>query len=275
MRMCRALQVVLVGGAMVVVAACGANGSESVGGRSSAATGISRTSLEAHDGVTVSGLAVPPTPRTGGPISVRPAPPGEPPAPPDRSGTVILRTVTLSGIAVPYVPVDLRLVRPCDPAGHDIAEGTPEVRRWDATTDANGQAVFAVPTGCFRFGMDPPAGTNPVPEGLHSLFVESPRQTVYGLLRFQDPAPDPVCAPQTIVHDLGVGPPLDRAPATVGECDGYWAVIAWDVPGDSQRIVRHGDGGWTTYVVFPHDRCWRTAESDGAPAVLRKYFQAC
>lgn len=26
------------------------------------------------------------------------------------------------------------------------------------------------------------------------------------------------------------------------ECDGRWAVIAWDVPGDSQRLVRH-DGG--------------------------------
>ncbi|NNH74988.1 hypothetical protein HLB23_34930 [Nocardia uniformis] len=203
-------------------------------------------------------------------------PPNDQPGSPQGSSTAIIRTVSLQGTAIPYVPVNLRLYQPCDPASNDLPEGTPEVYRWDDTTDADGQAVFAVPVGCYRLGMNAPPGTNPVPEGLHTLFVTTVGQTVYGSLRFQDPAPDPICAAQTIVRDLAVEPYLEDATPTVAECDGFWAVIRWDSPGDNQRIVhRTYDTPWTTYVRFPHDTCWSTARSDGVPENLEQYFPAC
>ncbi|WP_306363955.1 hypothetical protein [Nocardia sp. CC227C] len=223
--------------------------------------------------------AVPGVPNPSAPATTR-TDPGTTVAPdsaPSRGGgTVVLRTLSLSGIAIPYVPVELALLRPCDPLGHDLPEGTPEVRRWDATTGIDGQATFSVPVGCYRFGMNAPPGTDPVPEGMHTLFVESDGQTVFGSLRFQDPAPEPVCAPQTIVHDLGEGPPYTTATPTVPECDGYWAVISWDIPGDSQRIVRRAHGSpWRTYVSFPHDVCRAEAAADGLPVELEKYFSVC
>ncbi|WP_433672600.1 hypothetical protein ACQP06_13965 [Nocardia sp. CA-136227] len=186
-----------------------------------------------------------------------------------------VKTATLKGVAVPYVPVHLRLYQPCDPAGHDRAEGTPEVRRFDGVTDLSGQAVFTVPVGCYGLNMDTVPGTNPVPEGMHTVFVETDGQSVTGKLRFQDPAPDPVCAQQTINHDLKVESRLSGAAATVTGCDGNWAVIAWDVQGDSQRVVRHTASGWTTYVGFPHNVCWAKAEQDGVPDRLKKYFTGC
>ncbi|WP_245722203.1 hypothetical protein [Nocardia crassostreae] len=206
---------------------------------------------------------------------VPPGDPGDSDPLPDTSA-VLIQTVTVQGTAIPYVPVNLRLYQPCDPSSGDLPEGTPEVRRWDGVTDSNGQAVFSVPVGCYRFGMEAPLGTNPVPEGLHTLFVEHEGETEYGRLRFQDPAPAPVCASQTILHDLGEGPPYTTTLATVSECDGYWAVIVWDMPGDSQRIVHRGyDFGWTNYVYFPHDKCWSEAKADGVPANLEKYFLKC
>ncbi|UGT42264.1 hypothetical protein LTV02_02215 [Nocardia yamanashiensis] len=186
-----------------------------------------------------------------------------------------IKTASLQGVAIPYVPVHLRLYQPCDPAGHDRAEGTPEVQRFDGVTGLDGQAVFTVPVGCYGFDMDAVPGTNPVPEGMHTLFVEKDGQQVAGNLRFQDPAPEPVCAQQTIGHDLKVESRLSSATAKVTGCDGNWSVIAWDVQGDSQRIVKHTASGWTTYVGFPHDVCWAKARKDGVPDRLKEYFTSC
>lgn len=183
-------------------------------------------------------------------------------------GTVVLRTATLSGVAVPDVPVYLSLQQPCDPAGRDIPlEGTDETRRHDAVTDADGKAVFTVATGCYHFGMTAPVGTTPVPEGMHSLFLVEPGSTVSGLLRFQDEAA--VCAEDTIESELHVD---TAAAATISHCDGQWAVISWDTPGDNQRILTRSSGTWTTYVAFPHQTCWAKATADGVPDRLRSYF---
>ncbi|WP_378732305.1 hypothetical protein [Nocardia brasiliensis] len=213
-------------------------------------------------------------PRNPSPGTPAPDKPGNPP---QASGTVVLKTRTLSGAPVPKVPVDLRLVQPCDPASHDIPlDGTTEVLRRDAVTDANGSATFAVPVGCYRFGMGtPPPGTTPVPEGMHSLFLLHQGQVVSGELRFQEPNLPPFCAAQTIVHDLDDIGELGSHNATVTECDGNWAVIVWDVPGDSQRIVRRAPDGWATYVYFPHDVCWTKAAADGVPTRLQDYFIIC
>jgi len=189
---------------------------------------------------------------------------------------VELRTVTEQGVAVPSVPVHMTRHAPCDPASRDLAEDAAEVGHWAGTTDADGRITFAAtPVGCYRFGMTPPPGTNPVPVGMHTLFVVTGGEVVTGSLLFQDPAPAPICASQTIVRDLGLGEPFTSAAATVSECNGAWAVIVWDMPGDSQRIVRQMDARWTTYVLFPHDLCWSWAQSDGAPNTMERYFTAC
>ncbi len=199
----------------------------------------------------------------------------KPASKPAGDGKVTIKTASLKGVAIPYVPVHLRLYQPCDPAGHDRTEGTPEVQRFDGVTDLSGQAVFTVPVGCYGFDMEPVPGTDPVPEGMHTLFVETDGQAVTGNLRFQDPAPEPVCAQQTINHDLKVESRLSSATAKVTGCDGKWSVIAWDVQGDSQRIVKHTNSGWTTYVGFPHDVCWAKAQKDGVPDRLKEYFTSC
>ncbi|MEV6554924.1 hypothetical protein AB0M22_04320 [Nocardia sp. NPDC051756] len=211
----------------------------------------------------------------GNPPSANPSPgkpsPGNLPL---TFGTAVIRTQTLSGSPVPNVPVHLSLVQPCDPASQDIPLGeTVEVLRRDAVTDGAGIATFSVPTGCYFFGMGtPPPGTAPVPEGMHSLFLVREGQLVSGQLRFEEPGLAPSCAAATIVHDLDDIGELTSANATVSQCDGAWAVIVWDSPGDSQRIVRHAVDGWITYVYFPHDVCWTKAAADGVPARLRPYF---
>ncbi|MFC9999423.1 hypothetical protein [Nocardia sp. NPDC127526] len=269
----------LMSGVVVIATACGSDDGGS-SGPETATAGSAITSVSTRP-VTTEPTSDAPVGKNGGttpggaPGPVAPGQPQEPGPLPDKS-TVLIQTLTVQGVAIPYVPVNLRLYQPCDPASRDLPEGTPEVRRWDGLTDANGQTGFLVPVGCYRFGMEAPLGTNPVPEGLHTLFVEQEGQIVYGRLRFQDPAPDPVCASQTILHDLGEGPPYTTTLATVSECDGFWAVIVWDMPGDSQRIVHRGyDFGWRNYVYFPHDVCWSQAKADGVPANLEKYFLKC
>lgn len=205
-----------------------------------------------------------------------PIPPGTSTAPAEHGlGTLVLHTVTLQGVAVPNVPVYVARHAPCDPASGDLPETAAEVERWADITDVNGEIMLTVPVGCYRFGMEPPPGTVPVPEGMHTLFLTAGGRVVTGLLRFEDPAAAPSCATETIVRDLDVGGDLSGALATVSECHDSWAVIAWDVPGDSQRVVRLVDSRWTTYVVFPHDRCWSQARTDGAPSALEVYFSVC
>ncbi|WP_244467163.1 hypothetical protein [Nocardia vulneris] len=218
-------------------------------------------------------------PSPGQPPRVTPPPgaqpPGNPPPgnPPPGMGTAIIKTRTLSQVPVPNVPVYVTLVQPCDPASRDIPLGeTREVLNRQAVTDGSGSATFAVPLGCYRFGMGtPPPGTKPVPEGMHQLFLVRDADVVEGLLRFDDTG-QPQCSPAAIAHDLDDIGGLTEYQAKVHYCDGAWGVIAWDAPGDSQRIVRRGNGGWVTYLVFPHDRCWSKAAADGVPESLRHYF---
>ncbi|MFD6392907.1 hypothetical protein [Nocardia sp. NPDC060259] len=267
---------VVAGVTALFLAGCGA-GDPQVSGTSSAArpTSTSRPSVVTPP----SGAPATAAPATVAPIDTAPgttavpttpAQPGPPPTP--TTGTVVLRTATLSGVPVPGVPVYLSLQQPCDPASHDIPVGeTTETQRLDGVTDTSGLAVFTTVTGCYRFGMTAPAGTDPVPEGMHSLFLVDQGATVTGQLRFQDAAPEPApaCAESTIETELGVDP----APAAdIGECDGQWAVISWATPGDNQRIITRTSGTWTTYVLFPHTTCWDTATADGVPDSLRRYF---
>ncbi|WP_446223246.1 hypothetical protein ACTWPB_26680 [Nocardia sp. IBHARD005] len=201
-------------------------------------------------------------------VSTTPATTAQSPEP--ATGTVVLRTVTLSGIPVPGVPVHLSLQQPCDPSSKDIPLGeTMETLRRDGVTDEQGRASFITEIGCYRFGMTAPAGTNPVPEGMHTLFLVTAGGTATGQLRFQDTAPEPACAEATIETELGVDPgPV----ATIPDCDGQWGVIRWDTPGDNQRVITRASGTWTTYVRFPHDICWSSASADGVPERLRSYF---
>ncbi|WP_431972707.1 hypothetical protein [Nocardia sp. bgisy134] len=211
------------------------------------------------------------TPHDGG-NSSQPAPP--PANPPQGTGTVVIRTHTLNGAPVPNVPVELSLRQPCDPAIKDIPTPSTEALRRDAVTDANGTATFTVPAGCYRFGMGtPPPGATPVPEGLHTLFLVHAGQTVTGKLRFQDSEPSEPCAVQTVLRELDIRfDHLRSAKATVSQCDGKWAHIVWDSPGDSARIIRRTAGGWTNYVFFPHDICWGPASADGVPVRFKEYF---
>ncbi|WP_218581754.1 hypothetical protein [Nocardia cyriacigeorgica] len=288
MRMRRSLHTVFgVVAALALLTACGDDGGSAPSGSGTTSVNGAKTTYPAvSSGVRDAtgrgpSIASPPAPGQR-PAAPEPAPaqqpPGVPPVadPPPAYGTAVIRTQTLSGVGVPDVPVHMRLVQPCDPAGHDIPVGeTTEVLRRDGVTDATGVTSFQVPVGCYFFGMDPPPGTTPVPEGMHSLFITRAGETVAGTLRFEEPGLPSSCAAETIEHDLGVGPDLANASATVTECDGRWAIISWDVPGDSQRLVRHDGTVWTGYVSFPHEICWSRAMADGVPARFQRYFPGC
>ncbi|MFC9896211.1 hypothetical protein ACFVMC_21190 [Nocardia sp. NPDC127579] len=210
-------------------------------------------------------------------------PPADPPQeiPPSATGTAMVFTLTQAQHPVPNVPVGLRQVTPCDAAGRDIPEGAREVLRFDGVTDAQGRAVFTVPVGCYRMIMgEPPAGTRPVPEGMHALFLTRAGETVKGTFRFQDAGWPPVCSAETIVADLAAGGELypgqaDPSFARVRECEGRWGIVSWNTPGDTQRIVQHDFERWTTYVAFPHDVCWSKAAKEGVPQRLESYFGQC
>ncbi|MFI6221766.1 hypothetical protein ACIBEH_14520 [Nocardia salmonicida] len=265
-------------GVTVLLTACGggdpqAPGSSSARSATTVTSSIPIATPSAAPAVIPGGPA--PTTRAGAPSKsvgapTAPAMTATPPA--AATGTVVLRTVTLSGAPVPGVPVHLSLQQPCDPSNNDIPLGeTVETVRRDGVTDEQGRAAFVTEIGCYYFGMTAPSGTNPVPEGMHTLFLVAPGGTATGELRFQDAAPEPApaCAESTIEAELGVDPgPV----ATIPDCDGRWGVIRWDTPGDNQRLITRTSGTWTTYVRFPHDTCWTTAAADGVPARLRTYF---
>ncbi|WP_330249209.1 hypothetical protein OG874_22960 [Nocardia sp. NBC_00565] len=80
------------------------------------------------------------------------------------------------------------------------------------------------------------------------------------------------CSAEAIAADLDLSGQLLAATPTSTSCDGHWAIMVWDVPGDSQRLVRYVGTKWTTYVNFPHNVCWSNAAADGVPADLRHYF---
>ncbi|MEU2251970.1 hypothetical protein [Nocardia xishanensis] len=254
-----------------LVAGCGRDAENADRPAASATVSVGATTAGRTPGIAHAPAAPnSPQPRPAPPL---PAPTPRPPASPVH-GTAVIETVTLGGVAVPDVPVSVHQMRPCDTAQRDIPLGAIEIARWDAVTGDDGLAAFVVPVGCFRFRMDPPPGTDPVPEGMHTLFVTESGQVVTGTLRFDDPAPA-ACAAETVVDELDDAGDLTADAATVGECDGAWAVIAWDIPGDSQRIVHRGPGGWRTYVAFPHATCWSTAAADGVPTRLERYFHPC
>ncbi|MFD5180465.1 hypothetical protein ACFWM1_31965 [Nocardia sp. NPDC058379] len=263
----------VVAGVTLLLAGCGGDGPRTVDSsssvRPSSVTSTSRPPVivPPSEAPVTSAPPVtrPPVGTSAAPTSARTTPPPTP-----ATGTVVLRTATLSGVPVPGVPVRLSLQQPCDPAGHDIPVGeTTETQRQEGVTDAAGLAVFTAATGCYHFGMTAPAGTNPVPEGMHSLFLVEAGATVTGNLRFQDTAPAPACAEATVETELGV----DAGPvATISHCDGRWAVVSWDSPGDNQRIITRATGTWATYVQFPHDTCWAEASAAGVPDTLRHYF---
>ncbi|MFD4432899.1 hypothetical protein [Nocardia sp. NPDC058497] len=265
---------VIAGVTTLFLAGCGADGPQTPGTSSSVrpttATSTSRPPVVTPPtGGPATAAPIDTTPGATG-VPTTPAQPGPPPAP--ARGTVVLRTATLSGVPVPGVPVYLSLQQPCDPASHDIPVGeTTETQRLDGVTDSSGLAAFTTTTGCYRFGMTAPAGTNPVPEGMHSLFLVDAGATVTGALRFQDTPsePAPACAEPTIETELGVDPGPD---ALITLCDGRWAVVSWNSQGDNQRIITRSSGTWTTYVGFPHDTCWTEATAAGVPDSMRRYF---
>ncbi|GGK41994.1 hypothetical protein GCM10011591_11860 [Nocardia camponoti] len=210
-------------------------------------------------------------------VASPPAAPGQPSGPttkPAGNGTIEVTTVTLGGSPVPGVSVRLSLQRPCDPATHDIPLGeTSEVKRLDGVTNMQGKVSFTAETGCYYLGMTAPPGTSPVPEGMHTIFLVNPGDTATGKLRFNDVQPQVgVCDEATIETELGVNP---SPVATIDKCDGKWAVIRWDTPGDNQRLVTRVPGRWQTYTIFPHDICWSAAEREGVPPALRTYFSNC
>ncbi|QBS46481.1 hypothetical protein DMB37_36015 [Nocardia sp. CS682] len=189
----------------------------------------------------------------------------------------MLRTITLSGTRVPNVPITLRLRQPCNPATHDIPPNTTEVLRRDTVTDQNGSATLPLPLGCYTLDTNsPPPGMTPFPKGSQRLFLKYAGLTVNGELRFQESGPQPPCSAQTVVLELHDRDKLDDhllgANPTVRDCDGQWAFVAWDSPGDNARLIRRAANGWTTYVRFPHDVCWAKAAGDGVPARMKDRF---
>ncbi|RJO74767.1 hypothetical protein D5S18_15045 [Nocardia panacis] len=84
------------------------------------------------------------------------------------------------------------------------------------------------------------------------------------------------CAAEIIAKDLGIIGEFDAAWAEVTECDGHWALIAWDQVGDTRRVIRRDPiDGWKTYAYTAHSICWTSAVTDGVAPRLQRYFLGC
>lgn len=195
------------------------------------------------------------------------------PSTPLVDGTIVVESKTLNGVAVPNTAVTIQRAAECNAAQRDIPPGTTYTDTFSGATGNDGRVVFdSIPIGCYSVSAKPHANANPVPEGQHSAFltVDARNQTV--TFRFYDDAATDPCSTAGIVADLGVDPALQKATATVTDCAGGWAIIRWDAPGDTQRMIHHVAGKWTTYMVFPSQKCWKEAQSEGVPDDLKKYF---
>ncbi|WP_159080290.1 hypothetical protein [Nocardia suismassiliense] len=210
------------------------------------------------------------TPQPGNNIPAPQAPQAQNP-PQQGVGTIIITTVTKSGSRVPRVPVYIRQMGPCNPSIPGIPQHAKEISVRESTTDYAGEAVFTAAVGCYVVGMTPPPGTYPAVDEWPSLSIAREGQVANAELRFHDAEPDP-CSAKKIAGDLAEQGGIPAGTPSVRDCDGNWAVISWDSPGDTQRIVWSAADHWSTYLVFPHDRCWARAEVDGAPARLKPYF---
>ena len=85
----------------------------------------------------------------------------------------------------------------------------------------------------------------------------------------------PTCTESALVRDLDIAPYVANARMFIGYCEDGWAVVSWDFPGDTQRMLRIENDRWVTYVSFPHRVCWDQAADEGVPANLRMYFTYC
>ncbi|NUS43603.1 MAG: hypothetical protein HOQ24_07950 [Mycobacteriaceae bacterium] len=219
--------------------------------------------------VTLSVTSSPAAPAAGAPVTSRlPAP----------VGRIVVEARTRSGKPVAGTAVTARRAAQCDSARRDIPPGTAYLDTFTGTVGAGGSIVFGgVPLGCYSASMTPPTGSNPVPEGMHSAFLTTGSPNVTITFRFNDsPASTPgACTAAAIAADLDLPQAQKSAAAKVAYCKGDWAVISWNVPGDSQRLVQHRGAAWTTYVSFPHNQCWSEAKRNGVPADLVKYFGKC
>lgn len=102
--------------------------------------------------------------------------------------TIMLRTRTPSGAAIPGVDVKLTLIERCDAALQNIpADASDHSVGLSATTDANGSATFVAVVGCYYFEIKgAPQGRTPVTAGRQTLFLTTPGQVADAPLILRD-----------------------------------------------------------------------------------------
>jgi hypothetical protein len=176
------------------------------------------------------------------------------------------------------VEVELERALDCDLTNRVIFPGTSYTNHFTETTDEVGRAEFTgIPLGCYQVSAKDPAGVELKPGAQHEAFLteEEPHQQLGLTFGKTSEGGKADCLAEEISEDLDIPEEQREAEATIVECEPNWSVIRWDVPGDSQRVVRYFGDKWVTYVAFPHNRCWKQAKYDGAPPTFEQYFQSC
>ena len=54
--------------------------------------------------------------------------------------------------------------------------------------------------------------------------------------------------------------------AVVQSCDGQWAMVNNDSPGDTAHLMRWQETFWGSYAAFPTNDCRSKAVADGVPS---------
>lgn len=118
---------------------------------------------------------------------------------PDPNGraTLVVHTLTTSGVAVPNVPVTATRKAPCNAEQNDIPPDAASFEQFTGVTDHDTAVVtFDVPVGCYVLSMTPPASPKPVPTDAFNVFVTEPGSTVQHIIRFEDPGAPPAPQPR-------------------------------------------------------------------------------
>lgn len=194
------------------------------------------------------------------------------------TGALSVMATDADGKPVADVEIELERALDCDLTRRVISPGTSYTNHFTETTDDAGKAEFIdVPLGCYNVSAKDPDGVELESGSARAAFLTEQEPTQRLDLAFGKRAKDGAaeCDAKEISEDLDVPEEQRAAEATIVECEPNWSIIRWDVPGDSQRVVRYFGDKWVTYVAFPNDRCWKQARHDGAPRSFEQYFQRC
>ncbi|WP_018161235.1 hypothetical protein [Smaragdicoccus niigatensis] len=155
-------------------------------------------------------------------------------------------------------------ISPCDPEKGYLPPTDAFIDKFTAVTDVQGRATFTgIPLGCYYVTADDNKDYQLASGSNGGVFLTSSQPNAEAGLEFERNTSrcDPASFNMTPYFNAAV----------VQYCDGQWALVNNDSPGDTARLLRWNETGWVSYAAFPTNDCRSKAVSDGVPS---QYFSS-